>query len=93
MTPTWDRLRGLELNVEDAATERKSMDVSTQFTRVTTTVVLAGAGEQGRGEDVTYTAEDHDWFPELDPPGRTTLGELSAQLDGLKLFSAEPKPG
>ena len=67
------------------------MDVSTQFTRVTTTVVLAGAGEQGRGEDVTYTAEDHDWFPELDPPGRTTLGELSAQLDGLELFSAEPK--
>jgi hypothetical protein len=87
----WDRLRGLELNVEEATTERKSVDVSTEFTRVTTTVVLAGEGEQGRGEDVTYTAEDHDWFPELDPPGRTTLGELSAHLDGLRLFEAEPK--
>ncbi len=87
----WDRLRGLELNVEDVTTERKSVDVSTQFTRVTTTVVLGGRGEQGRGEDVTYTAEDHDWFPDLDAPGRTTLGELSAQLDGLRLFETEPK--
>ncbi len=87
----WNKLRGLDLNVEEVTTERKSVDVSTQFTRVTTTVVLAGEGEQGRGEDVTYTAEDHDWFPELDPPGRTTLGELSSQLDGLRLFEAEPK--
>jgi hypothetical protein len=86
-----DRLRGLELNVEEVTTERKSIDVSTQFTRVTTTVVLAGEGEQGRGEDVTYTAEDHDWFPELEAPGRTTLGEVSAELDGLRLFEAEPK--
>jgi hypothetical protein len=89
----WDELRGLELNIEDFGTERKSVDVSTQFTRVTTTVVLGGEGEQGRGEDVTYTAEDHDWFPDLTPPGRTTLGELAAQLEGLRLFEAEPKMG
>jgi L-alanine-DL-glutamate epimerase-like enolase superfamily enzyme len=89
----WDELRGLELNIEDVGTERKSVDVSTQFTRVTTTVVLGGEGEQGRGEDVTYTAEDHDWFPELAPPGSTTLGELSAQLDGLRLFEGEPEMG
>jgi hypothetical protein len=87
----WDKLRGLDLSVEEITTERKSVDVSQQFTRVTTTVVFAGAGERGRGEDVTYTAEDHDWFPELDPPGRTTLGELSSQLDGLRLFETEPK--
>jgi hypothetical protein len=89
--PLWDRLRGLELNIEDVTTERKSVDVSTQFTRVTTTVVLGGEGEHGRGEDVTYTPEDHDWFPDLEVPGRTTLGELSAQLDGLRLFESEPK--
>jgi hypothetical protein len=86
----WDRLRSLELNVEEVTTERKSIDVSTQFTRVTTTVVLTGEGDQGRGEDVTYTAEDHDWFPELAASGRTTLGEFSAQLEGLQLFEAEP---
>jgi hypothetical protein len=89
----WDELRGLALNIEDVGKERKSVDVSTQFTRVTTTVVLGGEGEEGRGEDVTYTAEDHDWFPDLTPPGRTTLGKLSAQLDGLRLFEAEPKMG
>ena len=86
----WDRLRGLEVNVEEFGTERKSVDVSTQFTRVSTTVVLGGGGAEGRGEDVTYTAQDHDWFPQLEPPGRTTLQELSAQLDGLQLFDGEP---
>jgi hypothetical protein len=86
----WDELRGLDLNVEEVATERKSVQVSTQFTRVTTTVVLAGEGEQGRGEDVTYTPEDHDWFPVLEARGRTTLGELSAELDGLQLFETKP---
>jgi hypothetical protein len=86
----WDELRGLDLNVEEVTTERKAVDVSTQFTRVTTTVVLAGEGEQGRGEDVTYTAGDHDWFPDLEARGRTTLGELSAELDGLQLFETEP---
>jgi hypothetical protein len=87
----WERLRGLELNVEDVTTERKSVDVSTQFMRVTTTVVLAGAGEEGRGEDVTYTAEEHDWFPDLPAARSTTLGDISAQLDGLRFFEAEPK--
>jgi hypothetical protein len=86
----WDELRGLDLNVEEFTTERKSVDVSTQFTRVTTTVVLGGEGEQGRGEDVTYTAGDHDWFPNLEARGRTTLGALSAELDGLQLFETEP---
>jgi hypothetical protein len=91
--PLWEELRGLELNIEKVETERKSVDVSTQFTRVTTTVVLGGEGEHGRGEDVTYTPEDHDWFPVLAPPGRTTLGELSKRLGGLRLFEADPKMG
>ena len=87
----WDELRGLALNIEDFGTERKSVDVSTQFTRVTTTVVLGGEDEQGRGEDVTYTAEDHDWFPLLEARGPTTLGALSTELDALRLFEGEPK--
>jgi hypothetical protein len=29
----WDRLRELEVNVEEFGTERKSVDVSSQFTR------------------------------------------------------------
>jgi hypothetical protein len=86
----WDRLRDLGVSIEEVATERRSVEVSTQFTRVTTTVILSGRGETGRGEDVTYTAENHDWFPELEARGQTTLAELSAELDGLRLFEGEP---
>ena len=87
----WDRLRELELAVETAETERRSVDVSTEFTRVTTTLILRGRGEEGRGEDVIYNAEDHDWFPELEPRGPMSLSAFSAELDGLRLFRAEPK--
>jgi hypothetical protein len=86
----WDRLRGLEVAVEDVATERRSVEVSTQFTRVTTTVILSGGGATGRGEDVTYTAEDHDWFPQLESRGRMSLAELSTELDAVQLFEPEP---
>src|SRR5262245_58609903 len=87
----WDDLSPLELVVDEVRAERQSVDVSAQFMRVTTTVVLAGAGAEGCGEDVTYNQEDHDWFPELAPAGATTLGELSSSLDDLQLFAAEPK--
>jgi hypothetical protein len=87
----WDRLAQLEVEVEAAATDRNSVDVSTQFTRVTTEIKLRGRGEEGVGEDVTYNAEDHEWFPTVEPTGRTTLGELSQALEGVKLFSGEPQ--
>ena len=73
----WDNLCDLDVVVEAMRTERRSVDVSTDFKRVTTTVVLAGAGAEGRGEDVTYTAPDHDWFPEVEPRGASTLGHRS----------------
>jgi hypothetical protein len=87
----YERLRGLELVVEEVQTERQSVAVSSEFTRVTTIVVLSGRGAEGRGEDVTYTAEDHDWFPSLEPAGATTLGGFSESLDGLALFAGEPQ--
>jgi L-alanine-DL-glutamate epimerase-like enolase superfamily enzyme len=72
-------------------TERREVDVSSQFTRVTTTIVLAGAGAEGRGEDVTYNEEDHDWFPELQPAGTSTVRRFSAGLENMQLFAGEPK--
>jgi hypothetical protein len=87
----WERLRDLELVVDSVRTERRSVDVSTQFTRVTTTVVFGGSGEQGRGEDVTYNEEDHDWFPSLEPPGATMLGAFSRSLGDLTLFRDQPQ--
>jgi hypothetical protein len=87
----WDTLRALDVDVDAFATEQSSVHVSTDFRRVTTTVVLSGGGCDGRGEDVTYNAEDHEWFPQLEPPGKTTLGALSETLDGLELFAGEPR--
>jgi hypothetical protein len=77
----YDRVRGLELDVDTFSTERREAAVSTEFTRVTTTVVLAGADEIGRGEDVTYQAEAHEGFPFLRERGRTTLAGFSQRLD------------
>ena len=87
----WQRLDRLGVHVEEAAIGRRSVDVSTEFTRVTTIVSLRGRGHEGVGEDVTYTAEDHDWFPEIEPPRPTTLAELSTIFADLRLFSGEPR--
>jgi L-alanine-DL-glutamate epimerase-like enolase superfamily enzyme len=87
----YERLRVLDLAVDDVRTEPRSVAVSSEFTRVTTLVVLSGRGAEGRGEDVTYTAEDHEWFPSLEPAGATTLGAFSESLDGLALFAGEPQ--
>jgi L-alanine-DL-glutamate epimerase-like enolase superfamily enzyme len=87
-----DSFAGLALEVDAYELERASVDVSTGFTRVTTTVVMQGGGEQGRGEDVTYTGDDHDGFPASLPlAGAATFGELSARLDGRDLFAAAPQ--
>jgi len=81
----FDAVRGLEFEVESFSTERRETAVSTEFVRVTTTVALAGGGETGRGEDVTYQAEAHDGFPELRERGRMTLAEYSRRLDPYAL--------
>jgi hypothetical protein len=87
----YDSFAGLALEVDGYELKRASVDVSTGFSRITTTVVMHGAGEQGRGEDVTYTGADHEGFPTgLPLAGAVTLGELSGRLDGRDLFACEP---
>ena len=73
----YDAVRHLELEIESFATERRETRVSTDFVRVTTTLVLTGQGRVGQGEDVTYEAELHDDVPSLDATGRMTLDEYS----------------
>ncbi len=82
-------LAGLPLVVDGYGAERAELDVSSGFRRVTTTVVLRGGGHEGRGEDVTYAAEDHDGFP-LDLPlrGAWTIDAFSERIGGLDLFPA-----
>jgi hypothetical protein len=85
------RLAGLGLVIDDYRTERHELDVSSGFRRVTTEIVLSGGGLEGRGEDVTYAAEDHDDYPlALALAGEWTLDGFSQHLGGLDLFPGRP---
>jgi len=88
----YDAVAGLPVEIESVELERRSLDVSSGFTRVTTVVHLRGAGEEGVGEDVTYDGAAHD-----DPPvpdvarAWASFDELSRALDGADLFRGAPE--
>jgi L-alanine-DL-glutamate epimerase-like enolase superfamily enzyme len=85
-------LADLPIHVERYRVERLRHEVTSGFVRVTTLVVMEGGGHEGVGEDVTYTAEDHDAFPEHLPlTGRRGLAEQSQILDGRDLFGSPPQ--
>jgi hypothetical protein len=88
---SYERLAELPLRVEEYRLERHETEVSSGFTRVTTEIVLVGDGAEGRGEDVTYDAGDHDDFPRLELAGVSTLGAFSDSLEDIRLFAHEPK--
>jgi hypothetical protein len=87
----YDSLAGLELEVGSYELGRLETEVSSGFTRVTTLVRLRGRGEEGVGEDVTYTAEDHPPPADLPLAGAHTVDSFSALVDGLELFTSEPQ--
>ena len=85
------RLAPLPVTIEGYEVERAELDVSSGFRRVTTTVVLRGGGLEGRGEDVTYAAEDHDAYPSALPlAGEWTVDGFSEHVGGLDLFPGTP---
>ncbi len=88
----WQQLRELRVRIDDYSVQRRELAVSSQFTRVTTTVVLHGDDEVGQGEDVTYTAGDHDEFPvEEMLAGTWSLDDYSRRLDELELWAETPE--
>ena len=92
--PLWDSLSGLPLEVDGYRLERRELLTASGWTRVTTTVVLTGAGQSGSGEDVTYDGVAHDHLPaDLPLAGTRTLAGHSALLDELVLWPAEPDRG
>jgi L-alanine-DL-glutamate epimerase-like enolase superfamily enzyme len=91
--PLYDAVAELPLEIEFYALEQLELKVSPQFARVTTLVHLSGAGEEGVGEDVTYTAADHPPPADLPLAGSYTLDSFSQLLDGLELFLREPEMG
>lgn len=86
----FDLVADLPLRVDDhdlAVNERETA----AFTRKTTTVSLHGDGLTGRGEDVTYEADEHDALVEAGLPslaGEYTLSSFSERLDDVELFPA-----
>ena len=89
--PLWESLAGLRVRVDHYGLERRELPLPSGWTRVTTTVALQGDGETGHGEDVTYTAPDHDHFPpELMFAGTWTLDDLSRHLGELTLWGGDP---
>jgi hypothetical protein len=88
--PLYESLAGLRVRVDDYEIERRELAVPGGWTRVTTTVALQGDGATGHGEDVTYTAPDHDHFPSgLMLAGTWTLDDLSRHLDELTLWGGD----
>ena len=92
---TYDRLAGLPLKIEEHELERLEHAVSSEFTRVTTVVRLRGDEQEGLGEDVTYSGDDHDRFadsgPALPLAGSWTIDSFSRHLEGVQLFPEEPE--
>ncbi len=80
----WKRFAQLPLEVESYELERLERPVTRGFTRVTTVVKLHG-GEEGVGEDVTWSAEAHDREqaagPVLPLAGSWTLESFSDALE------------
>jgi L-alanine-DL-glutamate epimerase-like enolase superfamily enzyme len=91
---TYAVLSDLPLTIESHDLERLEQAVSSEFTRVTTLVRLRGAGEEGIGEDVTYSEEDHARFAapgtELPLAGAWTLESFSEQLESLDFWPEPP---
>jgi L-alanine-DL-glutamate epimerase-like enolase superfamily enzyme len=91
----WERLAGLELEIEDYSLEPLQASVSSDFERKSTVIHLRGAGEEGLGEDVTYDALDQEILqaagPALELAGRHTVGSFSERLAGMSLFPEPPQ--
>jgi hypothetical protein len=85
-------LLDLALEIEGVELERQELAVSPEFRRVTTTVHLRGAGEEGLGEDITYQADLHDTFPLPPVAGGWTIDSFSRSLDGFPFFGDDNLP-
>ena len=89
---TYERVADLSVEIDGYSVERRAVALSPEFTRATTTIVLDGRGETGRGEDVVYDAAAHDDYPtEVALTGSFALADFSRLLDGQLLFPREPE--
>ncbi|ELY44665.1 enolase-like domain-containing protein [Natronorubrum sulfidifaciens] len=94
----YDRLAALSLSIDDVSLERLERETSSEFARVTTEIALTGPDDDGttvvgRGEDVTYEADEHDALAHSGLPDLTgdyTIDSVSSRLESVDLFPAGP---
>lgn len=91
----YDAVRELPLAVDGYELAGHEHVISPEFTRKTTEIRLHGAGEEGLGEDVTYSPDEQDAQqargPVLPLAGQWTIETFSRHLGALPLFESEPE--
>lgn len=91
----YDRVAGLELEIQDTDTTRHSRETSSGFERHTTTMRLIGSDHVGMGEDVTYETAHHEALEAEDLPtltGEYTIEEFSSVVSDADLFRGSGPP-
>lgn len=93
---TYARIADRPVVIDGCSYERLQRPTSSGWDRVTTEIALAGAGHEGRGEDVWVDPERHDDYaagrlPDL--TGRWTIASLGERLRGDDVFPAPADPG
>jgi len=92
---TYSLVSGLPVEIDSYELEGLSVEVSPEFTRRTTVIRLRGGGEEGIGEDPTYSAEDQEAF-QAEGTGipltgsHHTIDSFSELLERLSLWPAGP---
>ena len=92
---TYERIAELPVEISSYELEPHELEVSSEFTRLTTVIRLQGGGEEGIGEDVTYDALDQIAMQDagntfLPLQGSYTIDSCSQHIGALDLFPAEP---
>jgi L-alanine-DL-glutamate epimerase-like enolase superfamily enzyme len=92
---TYSLVSELPVEIDSYELEPLSVEVSPEFTRRTTVIHLHGRGEEGIGEDVTYSPDDQSAFqvegPSLPLKGsHHTIDSFSELLEHLSLWPAGP---
>jgi hypothetical protein len=89
---TYAHVAGLPVEIDSYELQPRQDDVSSGFTRRTTVICMRGGGEEGLGEDVTYSGDEQQAFQEAGPvfplAGSFTLDEFSKRVGEIDLFPA-----
>ncbi len=92
---TYERVADLPLEIESYELEGLELNVSPEFTRLSTVVRLRGGGHEGIGEDVTYEGLDQVALRDAGPlqplAGSHTLSDFCGLAGSLDLFPSPPE--